>query len=101
MALGSVFQLETHSQGTEEDEIVFIDSVIREAKEVAKLGEYALETINETKEEFEKMLPTLQAAESVQERENLTAKIKLLVTFAVTSHLIPGYRSQDTNKAKE
>jgi hypothetical protein len=41
------------------------------------------------------MLPTLRAAELLQERENLTTKINVLITSAVTSYLIPRYNSQD------
>lgn len=92
MAIRSVFELEleTNVRATEEGEIAYINNIIREAEEgVTKLREYAVESINESKAEFEKMLPTLRAAESVQERENLTTKINVLITSVVTSYLIP------------
>jgi hypothetical protein len=41
---------------------------------------------------FEELLPTLRAAESVQERKNLTVHLKALMTLAVLSQLIPGFR---------
>jgi hypothetical protein len=83
VALRSVLQLqlETNLRGTEENEIVFVNSIIREAEEEANLREGALESLNKAKEEFEKMLPTLRAAESLQERENLTTKINSLITL--------------------
>jgi muramoyltetrapeptide carboxypeptidase LdcA involved in peptidoglycan recycling len=81
-------------------EIVFVNSIIREAEEEANLREDALESIKKAKEEFEKMLPTLRAAESVQERENLTTNINVLITSAVTSYLIPRYKSQDEFKER-
>jgi hypothetical protein len=102
IALRSVYQLqlETNLRGTEENEIVFVNSIIREAEEEANLREDALESTNKAKEEFEKMLPTLRATESLQERENLTMKINVLITSAVTSYLIPRYKSQDEFKEK-
>jgi hypothetical protein len=47
------------------------------------------------KKAFEKMLPALLAAESVQERKNLTTELMKLTTLAVMSHLIPGFLSQE------
>jgi hypothetical protein len=98
MALGFVFQRETRSQGTEEEEILFIAFRIRDTEEETKLG--ALKSLNKAKEEFERVLPTLWAAESVQERENLTMRIKVLITWAVMSHLVPGFLSQEDSEVE-
>jgi hypothetical protein len=94
MALGFVFQLETHSQGTVEEEISFIESRIREAEKDTKLRETALKSLNMAKEAFEKMIPALRAADSGQERKNLTMDIKALMNLAIMSHLIPGFFRQ-------
>jgi hypothetical protein len=101
MALRSVLQLplETNVRETEEGEIHWVNSIIREAEEeAANLREDASESINKAKEEFEKILPTLRAAESMQERENLTTNVNVLITSAITSYLVPPYKSQEEFK---